>query len=165
MKPLLRVVFKGLILFLLVNILLGLGRDWKIGSLSLYNTIFPGRPRLPFGEMPQDAYNFSLSNLDAMLASQAVHVKKPGNEYRVLIIGDSSVWGTLLRPEETLAGRLNQDHLRAPDGREFVLAEIADFDREITLVRQHDALMQLLAERSKDPARYTLAQVREELAK
>lgn len=27
------------------------------------------------------------------------------------------MWGTLLRPEETLAGRLNQEHLRAPDGR------------------------------------------------
>jgi hypothetical protein len=117
MKPLLRVVLKGLALFLLVNLLLGLGRNWNFGSLSLYNHTFPGRPRFPFGETPQAAYAFSLSDLDAMFASHEVSGTKPKDEYRVMIIGDSSVWGTLLRPEETLAGRLNQEHLFAPDGR------------------------------------------------
>ena len=35
--------------------------------------------------------------------------------------------------------------LRTADGHEFLLAEIADFDREIELTRQNEELMQLLA--------------------
>ncbi len=33
---------------------------------------------------------------------------KPADEYRVLVIGDSSTWGILLRPEQTLAGQLEK---------------------------------------------------------
>jgi hypothetical protein len=33
------------------------------------------------------------------------------------VIGDSSVWGTLLKPEETLAGLLNRANLHTTDGR------------------------------------------------
>ncbi len=39
--------------------------------------------------------------------------KKTTNEYRVLLIGDSSVWGTLLTPEQTLAGQLNASNITA----------------------------------------------------
>ncbi len=53
--------------------------------------------------------------------------------------------------------------LRTPEGREFVLAEIDDFAEEVALVRQNEALMQFLAERSKEPGKYTLSQVRERL--
>jgi hypothetical protein len=38
---------------------------------------------------------------------------KSSGEYRVLLIGDSSVWGILLRPEQTLAGQLNAHPLKA----------------------------------------------------
>jgi hypothetical protein len=38
--------------------------------------------------------------------------------------------------------------LRAADGREFVVAEVDDFDREFALVRQNAELMALLAARS-----------------
>ncbi len=53
--------------------------------------------------------------------------------------------------------------LRTPEGREFVLAEIDDFAEEVALVRQNGALMQLLAERAREPGKYTLRQVRERL--
>lgn len=53
--------------------------------------------------------------------------------------------------------------LRAPDGREFILAEIDDFNREIELTRKNKALMKLLASRSKPKRRIPLAQVRKEL--
>jgi hypothetical protein len=53
--------------------------------------------------------------------------------------------------------------LRAPDGREFVLAEIDDFDREIELTRQNKALMKLLASRSKPKKRISLAEARARL--
>jgi len=53
--------------------------------------------------------------------------------------------------------------LRTREGKEFVLAEIDDFAEEVALVRQNDALMQFLAERSKEPGKYTLSQVRDRL--
>jgi len=61
-----------------------------------------------------------------------------------------------LAGEETLI-------LKTSEGREFVLAEVDDFDTEITLVRQNEELMALLAERSSEKKTYTLQQVREQL--
>jgi len=61
-----------------------------------------------------------------------------------------------LAGEETLI-------LKTSEGREFVLAEVDDFDTEITLVRQNKDLMALLAERSREKKTYTLQQVREQL--
>jgi hypothetical protein len=53
--------------------------------------------------------------------------------------------------------------LKTPEGREFVLAEVDDFDTEIALVRQNEELMALLEERSREKKTYTLQQVREQL--
>ncbi len=39
--------------------------------------------------------------------------------------------------------------LRAPDGNEFILAEIDDFNREIELTRENKRLMRLLDNRAK----------------
>lgn len=110
-----RFLLKVVVLYLLLNLLFGLASEWKIGAFSLYNHIYSGRQRFPFGENPQEAYNFSLFNLDAMFASHEVSATKSADEYRVLIIGDSSVWGTLLKPEETIAGQLN--------GKNFILGD------------------------------------------
>ena len=111
------VLIKGLILFLVFNLVFATFGSSGLGKLSLYNHIFPGRLRLPFGENPSEAYNFSLDNLDAMFASHLISgdEKKVG-EYRVFVIGDSSTWGILLKPEETIAGMLNADMSNC-DGR------------------------------------------------
>jgi hypothetical protein len=102
-----RAIFKGLVLYIFIVLLVALPLP-NLGGLSAYNRLFPGRPRLPFGENPAEAYNFSLFNLDAMFASHEISAgTKPADEFRVLVIGDSSVWGTLLKPEETLAAQLN----------------------------------------------------------
>ena len=53
--------------------------------------------------------------------------------------------------------------LKTSEGREFVLAEVEDFATEIALVRHNEALMALLAERSREHKTYTLQQVREQL--
>jgi hypothetical protein len=60
----------------------------------------------------------SIPQLEAMFASHVLDgtVKSP-DEFRVLLVGDSSVWGFLLRPVETLAARLNAINLRSADGR------------------------------------------------
>jgi hypothetical protein len=79
-----------------------------LGQASLYNLLTPGRQRFPFGENPAQTYNLSLYNVEAMFASLALNATpKAADEYRLLLVGDSSVWGTLLRPNETLAGQLN----------------------------------------------------------
>ncbi len=49
------------------------------------------------------------------------------------------------------------------EGQEFVLAEVGDLDDEIELVRHNQDLMSFLTQRSYDPKRYTLHQVREKL--
>ena len=103
------VILKALLLFIILNLMLVFlpashGKD----QFSLYNNLFPGRPRFPFGETPRQAYNFSLYDLDAMFSSHEVSARvESKNEFRVFLLGDSSVWGTLLKPEETLAGQLN----------------------------------------------------------
>ena len=106
-------ILKGLTLFLLLDLALAAVNPARLGRISLYNQLFPGRLRFPFGENPAQSYNLSLFNLDAMFASHELAARsKPADEYRVLVIGDSSTWGTLLRPEETLAGQLDAAGIR-----------------------------------------------------
>ncbi len=109
----LNVLIKGLALFIIINFIFAVWQP-RLGKISAYNLIFPGRERLPFGENSAQAYNLSLFDLDAMFASHVIHGKeKADDEFRVILIGDSSVWGTLLTPEETLAGQLNAANLSA----------------------------------------------------
>jgi len=102
------VLVKGLVLFLLSDLVFTAVNPAALGKLSLYNHLFTGRQRFPFGEDSSQSYNLSLFNLDAMFASHIIANRpKPADEYRVIVIGDSSTWGTLLRPEETLAGQMD----------------------------------------------------------
>lgn len=111
------VLIKGIVLFLVINLVFTATGSSSIGRLSLYNHIFPGRLRLPFGENPSQAYNFSLDNLDAMFASHVVSGDRiKSDEFRVFVIGDSSTWGILLKPEETISGLLGAENLIC-DGR------------------------------------------------
>ena len=102
------VLLKGLVLFLLLNLVFAALYPAALGKVSLYNHLFAGRQRFPFGEDSSQSYNLSLFNLDAMFASHVIaNGPKPADEYRIIVIGDSSTWGTLLSPEETLAGQLD----------------------------------------------------------
>jgi hypothetical protein len=113
------VVIKGLALFVLVNLAFALLKPLPLlGQISIYNSLIPGRPRLPYGENPEQSYNLSLQSLEAMFASHEINgVRKAADEYRVLLIGDSAVWGVLLNPDQTLAGQLNAAGLRTSDGK------------------------------------------------
>lgn len=114
---LLRVVVKAALLFALINVLFALVNPLPaIGHITLHNTLIAGRERLPYGEDPA-SYNLSLDSLPAMFATHTVARRKPADEFRVLVAGDSSVWGFLLRPEETLTAQINALDLRAEDGR------------------------------------------------
>jgi hypothetical protein len=55
-----------------------------------------------------------------MFAAHEVSRPKGTDEFRVLLLGDSSVWGFLLAPGDTLAAALNRRHLALADGRRVV---------------------------------------------
>jgi len=50
--------------------------------------------------------------------------------------------------------------LRTPDGGEFILAEIDDFDREIELTRQNKKLTEFLEKRAKQTKTVSAAEAR-----
>ena len=90
-----------------------------VGDLSLYNSLFKGRERMPFGENPNKSFNLSLYNLDAMFASHEINNKNTNvDDFHVVLIGDSSLWGFLQEPENTLSGLLNKRLLK--EDREII---------------------------------------------
>lgn len=113
------ILLKALSLFITANVLFAFTNPMPaLGRLSAYNGLFPGRVRLPFGERPDLAYNLSLFNLDAMFASHEIASRStPADEFRVVLIGDSSTWGFLLQPEDTLSAQLNARGLVTPSGK------------------------------------------------
>ena len=102
----LRVILKAFGLFVLVNLVYALIQP-PVSRISAYTLLFPGRDRLPFGEV-HNPYVVSIDNIDAMFASHAIAAEKKPDEIRVAVIGDSSVWGENLRLHETLTGQWNQ---------------------------------------------------------
>jgi hypothetical protein len=110
-------LLKTTLLLVVFNFAFILMHDIPFGRLSLYNILFTGRERFPFGESPE-SYNLSLFDLDAMFASHVLAgTEKARDEYRVFLVGDSSVWGILLTPEQNLAGQLNANRFNVCGGR------------------------------------------------
>ena len=110
----LRVVIKALCLFVLINIVYALV-DPPVYEISAYNAIFPGRVRLPFGDVGGDPHALIVDNVDVMFASHAVSKPKGANEYRVILIGDSSIWGENLAAEKSLAPQWNKSNVQCAD--------------------------------------------------
>lgn len=109
----LRLVVKALILFILVNIVYGLV-DPSLGGISAYNTLFPGRVRFPFGNA-SNPYTVTVDDLEVMTASHAISAPKKSNEYRVVVIGDSSVWGETSSVRETITEQWNKLDIQCND--------------------------------------------------
>ncbi len=110
---LLRVILKALLLFGFCNLIFAWIYPMELsGKLSLYGTVYPARPRLPYGENPAQSYNVSLNNISALFASHQVSQNYPDNEFRVFLIGDSNTWGWLFENEHTLSAQLNNEELR-----------------------------------------------------
>ncbi|HRE47353.1 MAG TPA: hypothetical protein PLD47_06460 [Aggregatilineales bacterium] len=120
-KPLwgaLRVGLKVAILFALFNLLYVLVQPLSLlNRLTVYNLYVPGRARLPFSEFPAESYNLTLTTLDHMIASHEIARLKGADEFRVAHLGDSSVWGYLLKPSETQAACLTALQQKSADGR------------------------------------------------
>jgi len=113
------VLLRALVIFIVLNLGFALLNPLAfLGRISLYNLLYPGRSRLPYGSDPKRSYNLTITQLEAMLASHEIHrASKMGDEYRVLILGDSSVWGFLLKPDQTLSARINASDYHTSSGR------------------------------------------------
>ncbi len=111
-----RVIVKAAVLFAVINVVYALLDPIPfLGRLSLYNLLVPGRERLPYGESAA-SNNLSLSSIEAMFGSHEISQPKPADEFRLIVIGDSSVWGILLENADTLAGQIDALNLTI-DGR------------------------------------------------
>jgi hypothetical protein len=75
--------------------------------LNVYNSPVLKRLRFPISTHAPEDNALDVENLDAMFASHIVSEPKAENEYRVLVLGDSAVWGIDLTPEQTLPGQLD----------------------------------------------------------
>lgn len=117
----LRLLLKAAGLFVMLNLLFAwfLPLD-TLGAISLYNTILPGRARLPYGENPSVSYSLSLNNIPAMLASHEINEAVSEDAFQILVIGDSGTWGWLLEDDDALAGQINALELTTAAGRPVV---------------------------------------------
>jgi hypothetical protein len=112
------IVPKALALFILVNVVYYFTQPLNLlNRVSVYNVLVPGRLRLPFGEYPDQSHSIVTGNLDMMLASHQVARPKAPDEYRVIMLGDSSVWGYLLDPAQSQAACLDRLGLQLPSGK------------------------------------------------
>src|SRR5262245_43395305 len=115
-----RLLIKALILFGVFNFVYAVV-DPPIGNLSIYNWLVKGRTRFPFARTTASqevAHNIQIyENLDAMFRSTVVADKAESAEYRVFFLGDSSLWGFELAPQNTLTEQINRLGLQSCDGR------------------------------------------------
>ncbi|HUE99533.1 MAG TPA: SGNH/GDSL hydrolase family protein [Anaerolineales bacterium] len=108
-----RVLVKALCLFIIMNILYILIEPQGSRG-SGYNVIFPGRTRLPFG-ITGDPFTVTVEDVDAMFTSHLISAAKAPKEYRIVLIGDSSVWGEDLGAYEVISEQWNRMNMQCAD--------------------------------------------------
>jgi len=124
----LRVLLKALFLYVLANLAFAYFQP-PVGKLSVYNWLVSGRERMPY-EREIEYYLVShtipvYEDMDAMFSSHVVSRPKQADEYRVMLVGDSSTWAFGLTPEENLTAQLNLLGLKTCDGKRVVFYNIA----------------------------------------
>jgi hypothetical protein len=65
------------------------------------------RQRFPINTLDATDTPLDVDNLDAMVASHIVSRPKAPDEFRVMVLGDSAVWGLNLTPDQTLPNQIN----------------------------------------------------------
>lgn len=129
-KPL-RVLAATLVFFVIANVVFAV-IDPPVEDLILFNRVLPGFQRFPY---PLDVreqggeLKFSwtaIRNLNILFPSHIISAgNKPKDEYRIILVGDSSAWGAFLREEQTVAEQINQAQLRVCDNRRAVVYNLA----------------------------------------
>lgn len=108
-----RVLVKAFCLFVLVNLLYALIEP-QGSRVSAYNVLFPGRTRLPFG-ISDDPYTVMVDDVDTMFRAHLIAAPKSAGEFRVALIGDSSIWGENLGAYEVISEQWNQLNIECRD--------------------------------------------------
>lgn len=119
--PPFRLLLKALMACVVVDLFFGLWHPSPSGW-SVYNRLVPGRTRFPFGSPDTslgNGYNVTMTDdFDSMFASHVISGKlKSAEEYRVIVLGDSSIWGLSLYPDETVVEQINKLNLTTCRGR------------------------------------------------
>lgn len=111
-----RILVKAIIILLCFNFAFPVIQKIPFHNITLYNHFVQGRERLPFGETPQLSYNLTMNDMDAMLLSHEISKNNSDDFLKIIIAGDSSVWGTLLENENTISAKLEQKMNREESG-------------------------------------------------
>lgn len=123
-----RLLVKAFILFLAANFFFA-AFDPPVGRLSIFNRLIPGRVRFNAernSDDPSSSGVLVFDDLDAMFASHVIsNGTKPANEYRIILLGDSAVWGFEVPPRETLSEQINRLGLQTCDGRQIKAYNLA----------------------------------------
>jgi len=146
-----RLLLKALLLFLALEVII-VSFPISTTAANSYSLLGVKRERLPLSTVPPVDSALDVGSLDAMFASHVVSDPKPEGEFRVLVLGDSTVWGLQWSPKEVLPGQLNQLGLRCSgkDARFYNLSfprssatkDIMILDRAVRL--QPDAIVWMI---------------------
>lgn len=141
-----RLLVKSLLLFLLANVVFAAFVP-PVGRLSIFNHLIPGRLRFPAQTSPDDEFNngdLTFEDLDAMFASHVIsaHEKRP-DEYRVVFLGDSSIWGYVVPPEDILTEQINRLNLTTCEGKRIRAYDLAyplpSYVRDLLILEKADS--------------------------
>jgi len=123
----LRIVVKALILFALANLAFAYFNP-TLSGLSIFNHVVKGRVRLPAQRQQNDSFNqgiLSFQDMDELFASHVIAIPKASNEYRVILLGDSSIWGWTLSPSDILSEQINRLNLTTCTGKTVRVYDLA----------------------------------------
>ena len=101
-----RVLTKGVILFLLIE--LGfISSNINLGKINVFTGEL-SRKRFPSSTVSAEVDGaLDVGILDSIFAAHIISRPKKNDEFRVIVLGDSAIWGVLLRPDETFPGQLD----------------------------------------------------------
>jgi len=109
-----RVLAKGVVIFVVFEAAL-YSSNLNLGRLDVYAQLGLARSRFPTSTEPSVDAALDVGNLDAMFASHIISRPKAPGELRVVVLGDSAVWGFLLQARQTLPGQLDSLGLTCGD--------------------------------------------------
>jgi hypothetical protein len=117
-RYILRLFIKTLTLVLVINFSYSAIPSKAVDGFSLYNTLWLGRDRFPYGNAK--GFTETILSLEALFASHKISSTPEVCEFRVALVGDSATWGTLLHAKNTYSGNINAQANELPDGRQVV---------------------------------------------
>lgn len=117
----LRVFLKTSLLFVIANVIYAATNPLPaLSQVTLHNWLIPGRTRLQAANagVHDLGYGRATTNIDLMLATHEIAAApKAVDEFRVLLLGDSSTWGYLLDETETISENINRQNLVTSEGQ------------------------------------------------